>query len=238
MSESESADATTAGSTSVLQFCFEGYVNTPELSAGRGGGLIQGLPANGPHKSLFRAGSRPRSESRASASNHHKTSAAPASSLHVLAEAAQSPEAISPILATASPQPTPYTPAPAPAPAPTSDRTSKKHRRKPSPLIESTSPVAPLNPISATRSSPVASSSSSQSHIIIDLSPPLCHPRTKSGSNGNDSGSTSGKQRVTLPSEALGHGSDEGGEQRYERGLLHEVRTARRRVSRTGICGA
>jgi hypothetical protein len=49
-------------------FCVEGYVNTPELSAGRGGGLSQGLPANGPYKSLFRAGSR--SESRASASNH------------------------------------------------------------------------------------------------------------------------------------------------------------------------
>ncbi|KAI0267194.1 hypothetical protein BGY98DRAFT_1026469 [Russula aff. rugulosa BPL654] len=149
----------------MLQFCVEGY-----LSAWRGGGPSQGLPANGPYKSLFRAGSRPWSESRASASNHHKTSAAtpaPASSLHVLAEAAQSPEVLSPVSATASRQPTPTTPAP--APAPTSDPTSKKRRRKPSPLIESTSPVAPLDLISATRSSPVASSSSSQSHIIIDL---------------------------------------------------------------------
>ncbi|KAI0276352.1 hypothetical protein BGY98DRAFT_985861 [Russula aff. rugulosa BPL654] len=151
---SESADAT--GSTSMLQLCIEGYVNTPELSAGRGGGLSQGLPANGPYKSVFRAGSRSRLESRASASNHHKTNAAtaaPASSLHVVAEAAQSPEALSP----------------------TSVPTSMKRSRMPSPLIASTSPVpplAPLDPISAIRSSPVASSLS-QSHIIINPSP-LC----------------------------------------------------------------
>jgi hypothetical protein len=80
--------AMSADGTSV--FCVEGYVNTPELSAGRGGGLSQGLPANGPYKSLFRAGSR--SESRAS--NHHKANvattaaaaaaAAAAPALHVL----------------------------------------------------------------------------------------------------------------------------------------------------------
>ncbi|KAI0276370.1 hypothetical protein BGY98DRAFT_986046, partial [Russula aff. rugulosa BPL654] len=207
MSESESADATTAGSTSILQFCVEGYVNTPELSAGRGGGLSQGLPANGPYKSLFRAGSRPRSESRASASNHHKTSAAtvaPTSSLHVLAEAAQSPEALSPISATASPQPTPLL-LPLPCPAPTSDPTSRKRRRKPSPLIESTSPVAPLDPISATRSSPVSSSSSSQSHIIIDLSPPLRHLERNRAATAAVV-LLQGKQRETLPPEALGHG--------------------------------
>ncbi|KAI0280079.1 hypothetical protein BGY98DRAFT_932800, partial [Russula aff. rugulosa BPL654] len=42
MSESESeqsADTTATGSTSMLQFCVEGYVNTPKLSAGRGGEL-------------------------------------------------------------------------------------------------------------------------------------------------------------------------------------------------------
>ncbi|KAF8492350.1 hypothetical protein F5888DRAFT_907636 [Russula emetica] len=72
-------------------FCVEGYVNTPELSAGRGGGLSQGLPATGPYKSLFRAGSRSESRASASASNHYKNNAAAAPALHVLAEAAQSP---------------------------------------------------------------------------------------------------------------------------------------------------
>jgi hypothetical protein len=203
-------------------------VNTPELSAGRGGGLSQGLPANGPYKSLFRAGSR--SESRASPSNHHKTNAAAAPALHVLAEAAQSPEAHSPISATASPQP-----APAPTPAPTSVPTSKKRSRKPSPLIASASPaspVAPLDAMSATRSPPVAStnasSSSSQSHFIIDPSPPLRHPRAKSGGGGSTSGK--GKQRETLspvllvPPEAPGNGNGERSEQRYERGLLSSGR--------------
>jgi hypothetical protein len=209
-------------------------VNTPELSAGRGGGLSQGLPANGPYKSLFRAGSR--SESRANASNHHKANttttsaaaAAAAPALHVLAEAAQSPEALSPISATASPQP-----APTSAPAPTSVSTSKKRSRKPSPLIASMSPASPvvqLDPISATRSPPVvstnASSSSSQPHIVIDPSPRPRHPRAKSGGGGSTSGK--GKQRETLPPvlsippEAPGNGSGngEGSEQRYERGLL------------------
>jgi hypothetical protein len=64
-------------------FCVEGYVNTPEL----GGGLSQGLPANGPYRSSFRA----RSESRGS----NKTAAtvippdADGSAYDVLAEAAQ-----------------------------------------------------------------------------------------------------------------------------------------------------
>ena len=138
---SESADAT--DSTSMLQLCVEGYVNTPELSAGRGGGLSQDLPANGPYKSVFRAGSRSSLESRASASNHHKATAAPASSLHVVAEAAQSPEALSPVSATASPQPIPATP----VPAPTSVPTSMKRSRVSSPLIASTSPVPPLAPL-------------------------------------------------------------------------------------------
>ena len=215
-------------------------MNTPELSAGRGGGLSQGLPANGPYKSLFRAGSR--SESRANASNHHKTNvattsaaaaaaaAAAAPALHVLAEAAQSPEALSPISATASPQP-----APTPAPASTSVPTSKKRSRKPSPLIESTSPASPVvrsDPIPASRSPPVpltnASSSSSQSHIVIDPTPLPRHPRAKSGGGGSTSGK--GKQRETLPPvlsvppEAPGYGNGngngQGSEQRYERGLL------------------
>jgi hypothetical protein len=66
----------TDGGMSMPVFRVEGSgVNTPELSAGgRGGGLSQGLPANGAYKSLFRVGSR--SESCASARNHHKTDAA------------------------------------------------------------------------------------------------------------------------------------------------------------------
>src|SRR6266852_4701412 len=171
-------------------FCVEGYVNTPELGAGRGGGISQGLPANGPYRSLFRAGSRPES-------HHKKTNAAAAAAapaLHVLAEAAQSPEARSPVSATASPQPTP-TPAPVP--------TAKKCSRRPSPLISSTSPA----PISATLSSPVAStnasSSSPQSHIIIDLSPPPRHPRANLGGGGSST-SGKGKQREILPPEAPG----------------------------------
>ncbi|KAN0105726.1 hypothetical protein V8E52_010738 [Russula decolorans] len=94
---------------------------------------------------------------------------------------------------------------PTPSPAPTSVPTSKQRSRKPSPLTASTastspaSPVALLDPISATRSSPVASestnanSSSSQLHIIIDPSPPPRHPRAKSGGGG------SGKGRHFLP---------------------------------------
>jgi hypothetical protein len=78
-------------------------VNTPGLGAKRGGGPSQGLPGSG-------------SESRVSASNHHKTA------LHVHAEVAQSPKALSPISATASRQPTPT---PAPVPAPTSVPTSR-----------------------------------------------------------------------------------------------------------------
>ncbi|KAI0302489.1 hypothetical protein BC826DRAFT_418309 [Russula brevipes] len=128
-------------------FHVEGYVNTPELSAGRGGGLSQGLPANGPYKSLFRA----RSESRCGSGKTAPTTTAaaaaagtaPDAGLHVLADAAQSPEAQSPVSA-ASPAParTPVSvsaPSPAPAPAPpsaTSTSTPRK-RRKPSPLVPS-----------------------------------------------------------------------------------------------------
>jgi hypothetical protein len=97
-------------------FCVEGNVNTPELGAGRGGGLGQGLPANESYKSPFRAGSRSEAHT-----NHHTTntmttasavaSAAAATALHALAEAAQSPKALFPVSAIASPQPTRTPPA-------------------------------------------------------------------------------------------------------------------------------
>lgn len=210
--------AMSADGTSV--FCVEGYVNTPELSAGRGGGLSQGLPANGPYRSLFRAGSR--SESNASAGSHLKTNAAAAPALHVLAEAAQSPEALSPVSVTASPKPAP-TCTPAPVPSPTSVSTSKKRTRKPSPLIASTSPTSPVvrpSPVASTN----ASSSSSQSHIILDPSPPPRHPRTKSAVAGSST-SGKGKQRETHPPVPLeapgdGNGNGESSEQRFERSSL------------------
>jgi hypothetical protein len=115
-------------------FCVEGYVNTPELSAGRGGGLSQGLPANGPYKSLFRA----RSESRAS--NKPVPVAVADAGLHVLAEAAhQSPDV--------APSPTStISPAPVPA-APTQKKRTggggggSSSSRKPSPLV-SASPAS------------------------------------------------------------------------------------------------
>ena len=250
--DSEDASGGSGGSgsggtqPSMVQFCVEGYVNTPELSAGRGGGLSQGLPATGPYRSLFRAGSnKSRSESRTSASsNHHHHSnhhdknggaavlapssgLAASSSLHVLAEAAQSPEAQSPIISPAAtaasasasspspPQPTlaaqtPTSVPPVPHPVPTSRKRARA--RKPSPLVESTSPASPVatldGPVSARRSSPpVAStnaSSSSRSHIIVDPSrtPPPRHPRAKLSGGGT---SGKGKQRETHPPEELGH---------------------------------
>ncbi|KAN0105722.1 hypothetical protein V8E52_010734, partial [Russula decolorans] len=181
---------TTSMTSSGLTFCYNedktktlihtampGYVNTPELSAGRGGELSQGLPANGPYKSFFRAGFG--SESPASASNHQNTDAAAApaliymSLLRLLSRPRRSPPAVSAI---ASPQPTPT---PAPAPTPTSVPTSKKRSRTLSPLIASASPASSVersDPISASRSSPVASttnasSSSLQSHIPIIIDP-------------------------------------------------------------------
>ncbi|KAN0126006.1 hypothetical protein V8E52_001213, partial [Russula decolorans] len=92
------ATSTCADGTSM--FCVEGYVNTPELSAGRGGGLSQGLPANGPYKSLFRAGSR--SESRANASNHQPapTSAPAPTSVSTSKKRSRKP---SPLIASMSP---------------------------------------------------------------------------------------------------------------------------------------
>jgi len=159
--------AVSAGGTSV--FSIEGYVNTPELSAGHGGGLSQGLLANGPYKSLFRA----RSESRGSNKPPAATAAAaaaPDAALHVLAEAAQSPEALSPV-----PRSSPPVPAPAQAQAQAQAQTSvpapshtPKKRRKPSPLATSSpvSSAAPLDSISAVRPSSAASTHASSSRVV------------------------------------------------------------------------
>jgi hypothetical protein len=160
-------------------FCVEGYVNTPELSAGRGGGLNQGLPANGPYRSLFRA----RSESRGSnkATTTAATAIAPDAALHVLAEAAQSPEALSPV-STASP-------APVSAPA-------AKKRRKPSPLAASSpaSSVVPLDYISA--SSPAASVNASPSYVTD------CSTRQPSQAKLRGSGIGKGKHKEKAPPPA------------------------------------
>jgi hypothetical protein len=215
-------------------------VNTPELSAVRGGGLSQGLPANGPYKSLFRARSRS-----ASHGSGNKAAAAPAAdaALHVLAEAAQSPEALSPV-STASPVPTAAAiititptattaPATITSPAPTSVPTSKK-RRKPSPLIAASPPppassVAPLDSsISVVRPSPAVSNASvSSSYVIVDPSRPPRQPRAKPGNGGGSRGGPGGgstttgknkrKERVPPPPPAAqGNGNGEV-EQRYER---------------------
>ncbi|KAF8502135.1 hypothetical protein F5888DRAFT_1887629 [Russula emetica] len=149
-----------------FMFCVEGYVNAPELGAGHGGGLTQGLPASGSYKSLFRAGSG--SESRASVSNLKANAATTtaavvvaAPSLHVLAEAAQSLKALSSFSATASPAPTP----PARSPRP-----RFPHQRN---VVGSLHPL--LDDISAAWPSPVVStnaSSSSSNHTVL-LTPVL-----------------------------------------------------------------
>ena len=198
--------AVSADGTSV--FCVEGYVNTPELSAGRGGGLSQGLPANGPYKSLFRARSESRGSNKtASAATATATAIAPDAALHVLAEAASSPEALSPVSAAS--------PAPAPAPG-TGTGTGTGHvpvptakkRRRPSPLVAASSPassVAPMDSISAVATqpspSPAAASAhaSPASHAAMDRSPPppppppprppslsLSHARPRGGGTGKD----------------------------------------------------
>ena len=194
-------------------FCVEGYVNTPELSAGRGGGLSQGLPANGPYKSLFRARSESRGSNIASAT---ATAIAPDAALHVLADAAQSPEALSPIsvVSTASP-------APAQTPAPAS-----KHHRKPSPLAASSpsSSVAPLDSTSTAQPSPAASSinanpSSSQSHTIIDAShhprPRLTQTKSRGGGGGSGGSTGKGKQKEKVTSRPSAR-ADGNGERVYE----------------------
>lgn len=152
-------------------FCVKGYVNTPELSAGRGGGISQGLPANGPYKSLFRATSESRGNSKA-------PPFPPDAGLHILAEAAQSPEsALSPVSATS------------PAPAPASTK-----RRKSTPLIASSpaSSVPPPDTVSAVQPPQNTSNSANVSHAS---SPGLGQPsQTK-----QRSGTSKGKAKAKAP---------------------------------------
>ena len=213
-------------------FCVEGYVNTPELSAVRGGGLSQGLPANGPYKSLFRA----RSESRGSNKLPVGTTAAavaaaaiaPDAGLHVLAEAAQSPEALSPVSAAS----------PAPAPGSTHTPTTAKKPRKPSPLVASppASSVEPLQTISAatttTRPSPpdaVSTTDASPPHVMDynSTSPPrpsqVVRPRpsraggTGKGKYNEKAPAPAAARRPSAQTASVGGGSDE---RRYERHSL------------------
>ena len=121
-------------------FCVEGYVNTPELSAGSSGGLSQG---HGPYKSLFRATSESRSNSKPPPGP-----LPPDAGLHILADAAQSPEgALSPVSATS------------PAPVPASTK-----RRKASPLSPASS-VPPPDTVSTTQPPQNVSNSANTSHV-------------------------------------------------------------------------
>lgn len=166
-------------------FSVEGYVNTPELSAGRGGGLNQGLPANGPYKSLFRARSESRGSNKAIATATAAAAIAPDAALHVLAEAAQSPEALSPV-STASPVPAVSAPA-------------AKKRRKPSPLATSSpaSSVVPLDSISASaQPSPVASASASPSYVMDCSTRP---PQQTSQAKVRGGGTGKGKHKEKAP---------------------------------------
>ncbi|KAH9952979.1 hypothetical protein BC827DRAFT_197200 [Russula dissimulans] len=170
-----------ADGTSV--FSIEGYVNTPELSAGHRGGLSQGLLANGPYKSLFRARSESRGSNKPSAATAAAAVAADAA-LHVLADAAQSPEALSPV-SRASPALAPahaqaraqaQAQAQTSVPAPPPSHTSRK-RRKPSPLATS-SPV-----LSAAQPSSAASTNASSSHVVeSSLPPPPAQEKPRGGS--------------------------------------------------------
>ena len=226
-SNNKTPDHVTVSADGTSMFCVEGYVNTPELSAGRGGGLSQGLPANGPYKSLFRARSESRgsnklpvpvgaasavSSSAASSSSAAAAAAvaaiAPDAGLHVLAEAAQSPEALSPISA-ASPTPAPgSTTTHAPAHAPTSAPTAKK-RRKPSPLVASppASSVEPLQSISAaTRPSPPAtlSTNASPPHVTDSSLPRPPQVQAKlSRAGGTGKGKHKEKAPAPDPAPAL-----------------------------------
>ena len=211
-------------------FCVKGYVNTPDLSAGRGGGLSQGLPANGPYKSLFRASSESRGSNRltvgaASVSSVTSSSSAavgvgvgvaatavaPDAGLHVLAEAAQSPEALSPISA-ASPTPAPpgYTHAPpahahahahASTPAPTA-----KKRRKPSPLAPSppASSVEPLQsiPASTQPSPPAAVSTYASPPHVVDYAPPRPSQVQTKPPRASGNGRGKHKERASAPAPA------------------------------------
>ncbi|KAF8265797.1 hypothetical protein EI94DRAFT_1734555 [Lactarius quietus] len=134
-----------------------GYVNTPELSAGSSGGLSQG---HGPYKSLFRATSESRSNSKA-------PPLPPDAGLHILAEAANSPEsAFSPVSAAS------------PAPVPASTK-----RRKASPMIVS-SPASSVPPPD-TVSNAQPSQNASTSHIS--------QPRQAKGRSGTGKGKAKAK---------------------------------------------
>ena len=216
-SNNKTPDHVTVSADGTSMFCVEGYVNTPELSAGRGGGLSQGLPANGPYKSLFRARSESRGSNKlpavgaASVSSAASSSAAavavaaiaPDAGLHVLAEAAQSPEALSPISA-ASPTPAPGSTSHAPAHAPTSAPTAKK-RRKPSPLAASphASSVEPFQSISAATqpSPPAAVSTNASPPHAMDSSPP--RPSQVQAKPSRAGGTGKGKHKEKAPAPAL-----------------------------------
>lgn len=146
-------------------------MNTPELSAGRGGGLSQGLPATGPYRSLFRATSESRVNSKAPPLPSD-------AGLHILAEAAQSPEALSPVSAAS------------PAPVPASTK-----RRKSSPLIAS-SPASSVPPPDTAQPSQNTSISTNVSRIS---SPGSGQPSQATQSSGNSKGKAKAK---ALPSSA------------------------------------
>ena len=152
-------------------FSVEGYVNTPELSAGRGGGLSQGLPATGPYKSLFRATSESRGNSKAPPLPSD-------AGLHILAEAASSPEsAFSPVSAAS------------PTPAPASTK-----RRESSPLIASSPASSVPPPDTHTTAQPPqnASNSANVSHVNSPSSgqPPQAKQRP---------GTSKGKAKAKAP---------------------------------------
>ena len=199
-------DHVTVSADGTSMFCVEGYVNTPELSAGRGGGLSQGLPAKGPYKSLFRARSESRGSNKlpvgaasvSSAASSAVAAIAPDAGLHVLAEAAGSPEALSPISA-ASPTPAPSSSTHAQTPAPTA-----KKRRKPSPLVASSpaSSVEPLQSISAAThpSAPIAVSANARSLHVMDYSLP--RPSQVQAKASRASGTGKGKRKEKAPAPA------------------------------------
>ena len=207
-------------------FCVEGYVNTPELSAGRGGGLSQGLPANGPYKSLFRARSESRGSNKA-AGGGAVTATAPDAALHVLADAAQSPEALSP----------PSTASPVPAPA-ASASSKRRASRKPSPLVAS-SPApsaAPSDPGTAAQPLSEASNnaSSSSSHVTRP-SPPQRPAQATKPRGGTSKGRSKDKAPPTAapPAQADGNGQQYGTTQQARPRNVQENRTGAREMSYT-----
>jgi hypothetical protein len=179
-------------------FCVEGYVNTPELSAVRGGGLSQGLPATGPYKSLFRARPESRDGNKAAAVGSASTptpTPAPDAGLHVLADAAQSPEALSPPSAASS--------APTPTPAYASAPKKRRSSRKPSPLVAPSpaSSVTPLGAATQSLQSEAASDNASLSHVVAGSSPPPQRPPQATKPRGA-AGRGKAKEKTPPPSVA------------------------------------